>query len=55
LDFRWMIRAGPSGRFFTGQSVSLIWLDAGRIVRDKVFPDRLGILRQISSAPATGR
>lgn len=46
--------APPSGRFFTAQSVSLIWFDAGQIVRYKAFPDRLGILRQISSAPATG-
>lgn len=43
--------APPSGRFFTGQSISLIWFDAGQIVRYNVFPDRLGILRQISSPP----
>jgi hypothetical protein len=43
--------APPSGRFFTGQSISLIWFDAGRIARYQVFPDRLGILRQISGPP----
>jgi predicted ester cyclase len=38
----------PSGRWFTGQSISWITFRDGQIVQYNVLPDRLGIIRQLS-------
>jgi steroid delta-isomerase-like uncharacterized protein len=40
--------APPSGRAFTGQSISWISFRDGQIIRYNVLPDRLGILRQLT-------
>jgi predicted ester cyclase len=40
--------APPSGRTFTGQSISWISCPDGQIIRYNVLPDRLGILRQLT-------
>jgi predicted ester cyclase len=37
----------PSGRWFTGQSISWITFRDGQIVQYNVLPDRLGIIRQL--------
>lgn len=39
--------APPSGRRFTGQSISTIRFRDGRIVEYEVLPDRLGIVQQL--------
>ncbi|MFG1879082.1 ester cyclase [Sphaerisporangium sp. NPDC049003] len=44
--------APPSGRRFTGESISTIRFRDGRIVEYAVLPDRLGILRQLTGPPA---
>ncbi|GAA4210778.1 ester cyclase [Microbispora amethystogenes] len=41
--------APPSGRRFSGQSISTIRFRDGRIVEYEVLPDRLGILQQLSA------
>jgi predicted ester cyclase len=38
----------PSGRWFTGRSISRITFRDGQIVQYNVLPDRLGIIRQLS-------
>ena len=41
--------AAPTGRHFTGESISTIRFRDGRIVDDRVLPDRLGIVQQLVS------
>ncbi|GAA0403378.1 ester cyclase [Microbispora corallina] len=41
--------APPSGRRFTGQSISTIRFRDGKIVEYAVLPDRLGIVQQLTA------
>jgi steroid delta-isomerase-like uncharacterized protein len=44
----------PSGRSFTGRSISWITFRDGQIVRYNVLPDRLGIIQQLGGTPKPG-
>lgn len=41
-----------SGRAFTGNSISTITIQDGRVVRYTVLPDRLGIIKQLEGPAA---
>jgi steroid delta-isomerase-like uncharacterized protein len=41
-----------TGKAFTGNSISTITIQDGKVVRYTVLPDRLGIIKQIGGTPA---
>ena len=41
-----------TGKAFTGNSISTVTIQDGRVVRYTVLPDRLGIIKQIDGTPA---
>jgi steroid delta-isomerase-like uncharacterized protein len=41
-----------TGKAFTGNSISTITIQDGKVVRYTVLPDRLGIIKQIGGIPA---
>jgi steroid delta-isomerase-like uncharacterized protein len=41
-----------TGKAFTGNSISTITVQDGKVVRYTVLPDRLGIIKQIGGTPA---
>ncbi len=41
-----------TGKAFTGNSISTMTIQDGRVVRYTVLPDRLGIIKQIDGTPA---
>jgi steroid delta-isomerase-like uncharacterized protein len=41
-----------TGKAFTGNSISKITIQDGKVVRYTVLPDRLGIIKQIGGTPA---